>query len=284
MQFKSSLVALAVLIALSSEAHGKEQAKFADTVQLATDYNKAVDIQNYWQSEKLDGIRAIWDGSRLKTRNGKPIFAPDWFTRSLPKQHLEGELWAGRGNFHLVQKTVLDETPSPVAWQLIRYMLFDIPFSKKTYPERYLAMEKLVTRIDQPHVELIKHTPINSQQELLNNLDRVVAKQGEGIMLRNINHAYQGGRNSDLIKLKKHQDAEAIVVGYKLGKGKFSQVMGALLVQLPSGQQFYIGNGFSDEMRSNPPALGSKITYRFNGYTQNGVPKFARFVRMSIAQ
>jgi DNA ligase-1 len=98
-------------------------------------------------------------------------------------------------------------------------------------------------------------------------------------MLRKISSRYQAGRSTDLLKLKKHQDAEARVIGYKVGKGKYQGLMGALLVKLESGVEFYIGSGFSDQLRQDPPELGSTITFRYNGLTQNGVPKFARFLR-----
>ncbi len=56
-------------------------------------------------------------------------------------------------------------------------------------------------------------------------------------------------------------------------------MMGAILVRMPDGTEFYIGSGFTDELRRNPPQLGSIITFRYNGFTHNGKPKFARFLR-----
>lgn len=282
MQLRCSLVAISVIVILNSPVYAKEKDKLPEPVVLASNYSDEIDLEQYWQSEKLDGIRAVWDGSTLRTRRGNPIAAPTWFTQSLPNFPLEGELWAGRGNFHIVQQTVLDQLPKQVAWSLIRYMLFDIPYSDQSYLKRYDALKSLVNTLNEEHIQLIEHTPIENQATLFDNLERIAALKGEGIMLRSIHHAYHAGRSQDLIKLKKLQDGEAVVVGYKSGKGKFSNMMGALLVELPNGQQFYIGNGFSDEQRNFPPPLGSLITYQFNGYTHNGVPKFARFLRAAI--
>ena len=55
--------------------------------------------------------------------------------------------------------------------------------------------------------------------------------------------------------------------------------MGALLVETPEGQRFKLGGGFSDAERGQPPAIGSWMTYRFNGLTSSGLPRFARFLR-----
>jgi len=45
---------------------------------------KDQDTTNWVMSEKLDGIRAYWDGENLLSRNGKVIHAPQWFTQDYP--------------------------------------------------------------------------------------------------------------------------------------------------------------------------------------------------------
>lgn len=276
---KLSIVVISVLFPVTNLA-------YADThsmpVTLAKNYNTDIDISNYWVSEKLDGIRAIWNGEKLLTRSGVEIKAPSWFTEPLPDYPLEGELWAGRGNFHIVQQTVLDQTPIDKAWQQIDFMLFDMPQAAGDYKKRYFNIVYYTRVVKSDHIKYIEHSPIETEQSLYDYLDQVNDKKGEGLMLRKITSQYQAGRSNDLVKLKKYQDAEALVVGYKGGKGKYRGQMGALLVQLESGQQFYLGSGFSDFQRQEPPKLGSTITFRYNGYTQNGVPKFARFIRERV--
>lgn len=279
MSMRLSLVAIGVLSCFAN-ANTTPLDRFNSVpVTLAKIYHSSVDVTQYWQSEKLDGIRAIWNGKELVTRNGKAILAPKWFTQPLPSYPVEGELWAGRGKFHLVQQTVLDSQPSESAWQQITFMLFDLPHSADVYKTRYSELVNLVTTIDREHINYIEHKPIASEHQLLSELDAIASDDGEGLMLRKIASHYQTGRSNDLLKLKKHQDAEAIVIGYKAGSGKYQDKMGALLVKLESGQEFYIGSGFSDAQRANPPAIGAHITFRFNGYTHNGIPKFARYLR-----
>ncbi|UUM31730.1 DNA ligase [Vibrio japonicus] len=259
---------------------------YADThsmpVTLAKNYSNDVDVKDYWVSEKLDGIRAIWNGKKLLTRNGVEIKAPSWFTQPLPDYPLEGELWAGRGKFHLVQQTVLDQTPIDKAWKQIDFMLFDMPQAAGDYTKRYYNIVYFTRVAKSDHIKYIEHLPVETEQSLYDYLDQVDDKKGEGLMLRKITSRYQAGRSNDLVKLKKFQDAEALVIGYKGGKGKYRGQMGALLVQLESGQQFYLGSGFNDLQRQDPPKIGTTITFRYNGYTQNGVPKFARFIRERV--
>ncbi|AMF94438.1 DNA ligase [Vibrio fluvialis] len=278
MQLKLTLIAAALLTTQHSAALANPLA-FVPVAQ-ANEYHDGINIYEYWQSEKLDGIRAIWNGKQLLTRNGNPIYAPRWFTDPLPDYALEGELWAGRGHFALVQQTVLDHTPSDEAWRKIDFMLFDMPDAAGDYTKRYYNLIHVVDSASSKHIKYIEHTPVLSEQELLRYLDTLVNENGEGIMLRKVTARYQAGRSNDLLKLKKHQDAEARVVGYKIGNGKYKGLMGSVLVRTDEGTEFYVGTGFSDEQRLNPPEIGSLITYRYNGLTAEGKPRFARFVRV----
>ncbi|RTZ16813.1 DNA ligase [Vibrio aquaticus] len=282
MELRLSALTVALMLSTSAMASQVEKVEHFMPVVLATSFDSDVEVSDYWKSEKLDGIRAIWDGQHLTTRNGNPIIAPTWFTDPLPNFPVEGELWAGRGNFHLVQQTVLDSQPNDQAWKKIDFMLFDMPHSAGDYQKRYFGLVHLVHSLKIDHIKYVEHSPIQSHDELFEYLNNVDGRAGEGLMLRKITSRYQAGRSSDLLKLKKHQDAEAVVIGYKVGNGKYKGMLGALLVQLDSGLQFYIGSGLSDDLRREPPELGTTITFRYNGYTSNGVPKFARYLRERV--
>ncbi len=252
----------------------------APQLLLANDYQNDIDIQAYWISEKLDGIRAYWTGSELLTRRGKRISAPQWFTQSLPDTAIEGELWAGRGKFALVQNTVLDTVPGDAAWRNIRFMLFDLPGHLEMYRDRYARLRQMVDAIAEPHIRLVSHTQIPSYSWLEEKLAILEKEGAEGLMLRKIDSLYRPGRNNDLIKLKTYQEAEALVIGYKNGKGKYTGQVGSLLARTAEGRVFYIGSGLTDALRKTPPEIGATITYRHNGFTASGLPRFARFMRI----
>lgn len=251
-------------------------------VTLAVSYTTGLEVSEYWLSEKLDGIRAFWTGKELLTRKGNPIYAPSWFTEQLPDMALDGELWAGRGNFHVVQSTVLDKTPNDKAWQNIQYMLFDLPVGIGDFSKRYYDLESIVTSLDMDHIKLVSQSRVNSETELHLELDKIAAEDGEGLMLRKVSSKYIAGRDHSLVKVKKHQDDEGIVIGYTHGKGKYTGLMGALVVQMSNGTVFKLGSGFTDELRKKPPELGEVITFRYNGTTQSGKPKFARYLRVRV--
>src|SRR5687768_17070890 len=84
-----------------SEKRAAAQEKAAP-VLLAETWDGALDPKGWWMSEKLDGMRAYWDGVQLLSRLGNVIHAPDYFIKGLPKHPLDGELFLARKSF---QKT-----------------------------------------------------------------------------------------------------------------------------------------------------------------------------------
>ncbi|MZI93910.1 DNA ligase [Vibrio sp. CAIM 722] len=247
---------------------------------LAKEYQSGLALRDYWVSEKYDGIRALWTGSELVTRSGKVIHAPKWFTDSMPPDHrVEGELWAGRGQFNQVQKTVLDEHPDDQAWKNIRWMVFDLPAHAGDYTMRYAVLNHWVHSLNKPFVQVVGYRTFQDEQALRAYHHSVEHNGAEGVMLRRIRDSYQIGRSESLLKLKSYQDAEAVVIGYKKGNGRLRGKVGALRVRNEAGHLFYIGSGLTDAERESPPAVGATITYRYNGETSTGKPRFARFMR-----
>ena len=70
------------------------------------------------------------------------------------------------------------------------------------------------------------------------------------------------------------------MTGYAPGKGKYEGMTGALLVRTPEGLSFKLGSGLSNADRRQPPAIGSWVTYRYQGLHDSGLPRFARFWRV----
>lgn len=252
----------------------------ADTLTLANSYRPGLDVQAYWVSEKYDGIRAHWDGRQLRSRQGLPIDAPAWFTRGWPAQALDGELWAGRGQFAAVQATVAQGRKDEGGWHALRYMVFDLPQHPGPFGQRQQALQRVAQGIGQPWVQAAAQWQVPSHAALMEQLHAVSKAGAEGLMLRRADSPYRAGRSDDLVKLKLFDDAEAVVVAHLPGKGKYQGMTGALLVQMPGGQRFKIGSGLTDADRARPPAIGSTITYRFNGTHASGLPRFARYWRV----
>lgn len=267
------LATLGLVLALPARAG-------APALMLAEVYKPGMSLADYWVSEKYDGVRAYWDGRQLYTRGGERILAPTWFTATLPKQPLDGELWAGRGRFAHAVSTVRSQTPNDVAWHEMKFMVFDLPAQGGDFTARLGVLRRLLPITDAPWVVAVPQERATTAEALQALLDKTVKMGGEGLMLHRGASLYRAERNNDLLKVKTHDDAEARVVGHVPGKGRHAQRLGALLVEMPGGQRFKLGTGLSDAEREHPPAIGTWVTYRYNGLTAGGLPRFARFMRV----
>ncbi len=249
-------------------------------ILLAEIYRNQVDVSRYLVSEKLDGVRAIWDGQTLRFRSGREINAPRWFVDGLPKHALDGELWMGRGTFERLSGTVRRETPDDAEWRQVRYMIFELPGAAGDFRERAEAIRHIVRQTNVAWLREIEQFSLVDRNSLQKQLNEVVMGGGEGLMLHRADAAYETGRSDILLKVKPWEDADAVVVGHLPGKGKFAGQMGALRVRMPDGKEFSLGSGFSDEQRRKPPALGAVVTYRYRDLTSKGLPRFASFLRI----
>ena len=249
--------------------------------QLASVFNDTHQVEHYLVSEKYDGVRAIWDGAQLKTRRGNLIHAPAWFTEKLPNTNLDGELWVDYGQFEFVSGLARQLNGNDKDWREVKYMVFDMPKVSGSFAERYKKYQQLVTLLKLPHIQAVKQQSFASRAQLDDYFDEVIAKGGEGVMLHLASASHLAGHSSQLLKYKPYSDAEAVVIGYSEGKGKYQGKTGALLVRnLDDGVEFKIGSGLTDALRANPPQIGTVITYRYQDKTKYNKPRFARFLRV----
>jgi len=272
---------LAILCAgLLSLRRGIASEDVPPAAMLAGRWREGLDPAAYWVSEKLDGVRACWDGQRLRFRSGRPIPAPGWFIAALPDVPLDGELWLGRGRFEAVSGLVRREAVDETGWRSVRYMVFDTPGAAGTFDERLTRLRGIVERAGLPWLQVVPQFRVVDAAALAATLDAVLAAGGEGLMLHRADARWENGRSEALLKLTPFLDAEARVVGHLPGRGKYAGMVGALEVETPDGRRFRIGSGLSDADRRAPPPLGSEVTYRYRELTGGGLPRFPVFVRI----
>jgi DNA ligase-1 len=262
------------------KAHTAKQTKPA--TQHAAIYKTVDDISKYWVSEKLDGMRAYWTGTQLLTRQGNIIHNPKWFTQHWPSNAMDGELWIARNQFQATISCVRKKNIDEYCWRKVRFMIFDLPKHTGTFTDRIKTMKELTNQKLSTYLDMVNQFKLKSIKQLNQTLSNIIENNGEGLMLHKASAYYHVGRTTNIMKLKMHQDAEATVLAHIGGKGKYEGMLGALKVKTETGLVFKIGSGFSDNERANPPAIDSVITYRYNGKTLAGIPRFARYFRIKI--
>ncbi|EAL5777073.1 DNA ligase [Campylobacter coli] len=250
------------------------------------------EIQNknfngYLMSEKLDGVRGIWEVGKFKTRQDNPIYTPSYFTYNFPSFKLDGELWIARAKFDEVSALIRGDNLDSSLWKSVTYNVFDVPnaceefkLTSCTLSNRLKVLEQYLQQNPNPYIKIIKQIPIKDQEYLKEFYKDIVLHKGEGVVIRKDLAPYEKGRSKNAFKLKPYEDAECKVIGYTEGKGKFQGKIGALLCQMPNDRVIRIGSGLKDKDRENPPKIGSIVTYKFNGLTKNSLPRFPVFLRI----
>jgi DNA ligase-1 len=265
----------------------------------------------WYMSEKLDGYRARFnpETNGFISRQNKPYTTPTWFLESMPKIHLDGELFCGRDNFQKMG-VVRKKKPKAEEWHPVKFYVYDAPEYPGTFQERYDYMVTVVDKAkqhwklyQQSHPELsevscpivlTEHTEITTIEQMKQFYQNVLKLGGEGIMLKDPKSSYENKRSNYLLKYKPCFDAEAIITGYKPGTGKYTGKLGAFLCKPLTNQgthqiidenpdhEFAI-SGMDDEVRDSyleTHKVGTIITYEYSGFTGSGKPRFARYIRI----
>ena len=299
MRFFALLIAAFLNFTLAAQSEnisgtGVDTAKKAKFELLKLSEYKGQNVGGWLASEKLDGVRAYWDGRNLLSRNGKILAAPEGWSAHFPSFALDGERYTARGEFEKIQSTVMDKTPSVTAWSEIKFYVFDVPEASGGLLERLSELEKFILQNPQAgqNLKIIKQVKVKDNAEFEAFAEAIIAKGGEGAVVREPNAPYERKRSKNALKYKKFKDAECEVTEVNAGTGKYAGLMGSVTCkslgaagsnadeQIPHGVKFKVGSGFSDLQRANPPKIGSIITYKYQNLTAKGLPRFPIFLRV----
>src|ERR1041385_4703341 len=264
-----------------TSGEGENEEDSGPPLLLAESWDNAADLSDWWMSEKLDGVRAYWDGKQFLSRQGNLYHAPAWFIEGLPAVPLDGELWIGRKKFQRTVSIVRRQDQNDL-WNEVRFLIFDAPAASGGFEERLAFLKDALARTNSKFAQSHEHARCKSLEHLRTELARIEALSGEGLMLRQPGSKYVAGRSTTLLKVKTFHDAEAVVVGHQAGAGRHKGRLGALLVRLPDGTDFAIGTGFSDREREHPTAIGSTVTFRYQELSEAGVPRFPSYVGVRL--
>ena len=269
-------------------------------VLLAMVYKGDVDIDGWWASEKWDGYRAVWNGKSFVSRAGKRFDVPDWYRSIMPPGvALDGELWLGREKFEecgLFRRKKPQKETDIIKWndewvkKDVKFKVFDIINDDNKFEDRMNRLKKIVkdrnscVKASQPKPLSYTEQKRVSTEEAIDMAKDIIKEKGEGIMLRKPGSLYEAKRSKTLYKIKETDDTEAIIIGYKSGKGKYSQLLGAFQCTLVDDPRITFNvSGMKDDVRNSYKTthpIGTKITITYNGFTGSGVPRHPRYLRI----
>eukprot|EP00039_Didymoeca_costata_P003886 m.70352 g.70352 ORF g.70352 m.70352 type:complete len:678 (+) comp12124_c0_seq2:98-2131(+) len=253
-------------------------------VLLAKKWDEGMNPTGWWMSEKLDGVRAYWDGKNFYSRNGNIFPAPPYFKNSLPDTPLDGELWAGRGQFQQALSIAKSGSGDMERWKCVSYAVFDAPKLKNAagnyvvFEERMAWLKDNIKPGKTKFASAVVSIKCEGVKHLKEELQKAEDGGAEGLMLRQPKSQYAHGRDKSLLKVKSFHDEEGIVTGYEGGKGKNCGLVGAIWLETPDKRKLKVGTGMTDHDRKNPPKVGAIVTYKYFEVNGSGHPRFPVFV------
>lgn len=238
---------------------------------------------------KLNGVRAMWDGKQLISRDRKvfsPAVLPHIYeelrrlTSSEPCMRsivesggLDGELWLKDAPLQEINGnvSVMRKEAGPRSAEVC-YYLFDIINERLPFAERFLREHcPLSTALRYP-LNWVHPTYVSTQEHLSAYYTRAIQDGHEGIIIRVPPCPYRmGTRSYDVLRVKPWSYVWLPVVGKEPGKGKYSGVLGSLLLDY-KGKPLAAGSGLSDEQRYSKSFAPVAVRVRFEMLSSKGLP------------
>ncbi len=147
-------------------------------------------VFGWLMSEKLDGWRVLWTGSEFVTREGNILDAPEWFKAGMPAVALDGELFAGRGEFNAIQGLMRD------GWHGLTFQVFDAP-SGLPFRKRAAYLKGLTFP---GHVSIVPQVRCRDTAHLVEFADTIVCAGGEGAVVRDPRARWVAGRSESVLR------------------------------------------------------------------------------------
>jgi DNA ligase-1 len=153
------------------------------------------------------------------SRYGNPIMVPDEFLNQLPCVGLDGELWAGRGNFQLCRSICAGDSPDPRFMDEIKYAVYSMPPATGIYHTGDIKLTQMARSIDYAEVQAFLLKRMKSLGHQLFSLPEVALFEDEitalGEYLDPLNDRLFMHRQ---IKLPADHDEAAAMVEVELNK------------------------------------------------------------------
>ena len=145
--------------------------------ELARDFNGKLNVQGWFMSEKLDGVRCCWTGRELITRGGRTIKLPSFFKRAFPRSPLDGELYMGNGQYQALVRFIEQEQRTEEEWLRVTFVVFDAPTLNLQFRHRLEAMKRVFHSQLSNFIALIEYKSVTSREQLDQEV-RVVQEKG----------------------------------------------------------------------------------------------------------
>lgn len=253
---------------------------------------------NVYIQPKLDGIRCIVTKDGMFSRHGKELLSAPHIRKSLdrvfdkyPDLILDGELYNHDLNedfnqiISLARKTKPTEEDLKMSEQKIQYWIYDLPSCPKNFLDRNWELTNLFldNKEFQKYCINVETHMVLSDEEVQHKLEYYLDKGYEGAIVR-LNKPYENKRTNSLLKVKKFEDEEFVIVDIEEGRGNLAGKAGRIVVDV-DGKRVSAGLKFSHEdateiWNNRDSYIGKKATIKYFSRTPDGSLRFPKCIQI----
>lgn len=283
---------------------------------------KLIKSGTWLSATKYDGIRALIqvrdNAVSFFTRSGKLIPALDHLAPAVLEifggQEVMLDSEAVSGNFQASVSTLRrskniktsgDETLQ--VFDMVGLAAFLKAGPKDVFGEtldgRLANLEAMVlaSGVEHSPLKLVEHTVVQNWAHAHRLFSEALAREEEGVILRDAGQGYRKARTTSWLKLKLEDSIDARIVDVYEGEGKYAGMLGGAVIVV-EGRRCNVGGGWSDVERAEAwaAATGQAVHYtldgkdyvaepdeecnlidriieaKFNGYTDDGALRHGR--------
>ena len=158
----------------------------------------------FYLSEKLNGVRALWNGVEFISKNGNPFAVPFDLKRIMPALHLDGELYAN-GDLGRIAGLCRRKLSATDEWQGVTFQIFDSPFHTLNFADRLNQIAGLTLP---PFCRVAQQSICTGSEHLRSEYERIKAAGGEGLVIKSPAHMFRAGQSALSFKIKYLDDFE----------------------------------------------------------------------------
>lgn len=268
----------------------KEMIKGGVNPMLAQNFDKHKNKIKFpcFAQPKLDGHRCIAvlkdKQCQLWTRTRKLITSMPHIEQDIVECFgdmditLDGELYTHNHDFEYISSLVRQEEPDP-NHTIVEYHIYDI-VNQDNFENRLNTLQQLETEcLTSKYLHIVDTKKLTHEDDVDDYLEICLEQGYEGIMLRNLNGAYENKRSSNLQKVKQFDDEEFEVIGIKEGKGKLAGHVGAFTCKQNDGAEFDVKmagdtNKLKEYFENDKLWKHKMLTVQFQGRSTYGIPRF----------
>ncbi len=272
-------------------------------IQLCDKYDGTHDVIGWICEPKFNGNRCLImineNGDIAAfSRNGKEVnnidhIIEDIHTLRLKNVVFDGELYSSKGgigkNKEWSKTTSIIHTESLHPDYLsLKYWIFDmIAYDRWKDQSSLLDRKEQMSALDFSHssnIFLVPYKIMTSNENLIGFTDEYIKEGFEGSVIKNPVSTYDYKRSKNWLKFKKFYDDDFEILDVKIGTGRNSNRLGALVIDV-NGVEVNVGSGYSDMQRNTlwknkKNLIGKTAEIKYAQITKDGSLLFPVFIRI----